>query len=172
MAVTPDYIESVSPYVFGATKNPYTKTFTQTMFDVANQNAQARFAREDPGFQGAEQDQAVGYLVCHFLHLAFEGDSDDSGYKAGDFSVTRHVDGESGEVVTRFFKLYRNMVTLKDSRMAVAISGVKAADSQTAKAMHPSNQRIPQLDYDDNTLGQPTVNENAPPGTGPQPRFP
>lgn len=172
MTVTPAYIESISPYVFGATKNPYTKTFTQTMFDVANANAQARFAREDPGFQGAEQDQAVGYLVCHFLHLAFEGDSDDTGYRAGDFSVTRHVDGDSGEVVTRFFKLYTNMVTLKNSRMAIAISGVKAADAFTAKSLHPSNQRVPSMDYDDNGLGEPTVSTNSPPGTGPQPRFP
>jgi hypothetical protein len=172
MTVTPAYIDNTSPFSFGAAKNPYTKTFTQSMFDTAHGSALERFAREDPGFGPAESDQAVGYLICHFLHLAFEGDSDDSGYKAGDFSVTRHVDGESGEVVTRFFKLYRNMVTLKDSRMAVAISGVKAADSQTAKAMHPSNQRIPCMDYDDNSLGQPTVSENSPPGTGPQPRFP
>jgi len=172
MTVDPAYIDSISPYSLGATKNPYTKTYTQNMFDYALASAQARFSREDPGFQGAEQDQAVGYLTCHFLHMAFEGDSDDTGYRAGDFSVTRHVDGDSGEVVTRFFKMYRNMVTLKDSRMAVAISGVKSADSQTSKALHPSNQRIPQMDYDDNSLAQPTVNENAPPGTGPQPMFP
>lgn len=172
MTVTTAYVDATSPFSLGSTKNPYMKTYTTEMFNYALASATARFAREDPGFQDAEADQAVGYLTCHFLHLAFEGDSDDTGYRAGDFSVTRHVDSDSGEVTTRFFKLYRDMVTLKGSRMAVATAGVKAADSQTARALHPSNQRIPRLDYDDNSLGQPTPNESAPSGTGPQPHFP
>lgn len=172
MTVTTDMIDGDSPFSLGTTKDATSMTYTQSMFDRALARAEERFARENPGLGGGESDQATEFLVCHFLYMAFEGANDLVSGRIGDLSYQKKVDDETGEVMTNFLSQYKALITLKGSRAVVASSGVVAADSQTARALHPSNQRLPLMDFDDNNMKMPDPSNKRPAGQGPNPLYP
>lgn len=172
MPVTTSMIDGDSPFALGTAKDASSRTYTQSMFDRALARAEERFARENPGLGSNEGDQAVEYLVCHFLYMTFEGAEDMVSGRIGDMSFQKKVDDETGEVMTTYLSLYKGLITLKGSRAVVAQAGVVAADAMTSRSLHPSNQRLPLMDYDDNSTGAPTPSNKRPAGQGPNPLYP
>jgi hypothetical protein len=183
MTVTTDLIDAMSPYSLGVAKSRTAGTYTQSMFDYALQWAEDRFNRDNPGLGPNESDQAVAYLVCHYIYLSFNGAAYTSSESIGSVSKSKVLDsggvspsgrakpGVSG-VMTEFLAMYTNLVTLRDSRAAVVAQGYQAADTYSMKAVHLSNQRLPQMDYDDPAIIPPKPKTQAPPGYPGQPQGP
>lgn len=157
MTVTTAYIDETTPYTLGATKLAASGIYTASMFTRFLARATEKFTVDNPGLGPEQSDEAVGYLVAHYIYLTFEGNDNRASGREENVSYTKRVDPETGEVVTEYLSRYYALIQLKRTRAVISSYGAKAADSMGAKAFALSNQRIPQMDYDDNSLVQPTV---------------
>lgn len=156
MVVDHNYIDETTPYTLGTVKNAANGIYTSGMFTRFLARAEEKFNVDNPGLGPEQSDEAVGYLVAHYIYLTFEGNDNRASGREENVSYTKRIDAETGEVVTEYLSRYYALIQLKRTRAQIASYGALSSDSMGAKAFCLSNQKVPQMDYADNSVVQPT----------------